>query len=409
MSKLNRNFLNLKESYLFSEISKRVGEFIQKNPSAPLIRMGIGDVTLPLSPAVVKAGKKAFDEMGVKETFRGYEDSGRGYLFLREAVAGYYNKLPVNAGVPGQTMPQPDEIFISDGAKSDSGNMGDIFAQDCPAVVTDPTYPVYSDSSVMGGREVRLVGFNPEPGFAVPKNSIIYLCSPNNPTGAAYTFEQLQKWVDSAIENQAVIIYDAAYEAFITEPDKPRSIYLIPNARRCAIEICSLSKTAGFTGTRCGYTVIPKEIMLENGTNPPESIPLIQLWSRRQSSKFNGVSYPIQRAAEAVFSEDGQRQTREAVGYYQKNAEIMSRTLTESGIEFTGGINSPYVWFKCPNNMNSWEFFDIMLTKTNIVGTPGAGFGNNGIDRFRLTAFNTRENTEEAMRRLKSILYSIFN
>jgi LL-diaminopimelate aminotransferase len=393
MARMNESFLNLKQNYLFIEIAKRIRAFTEANPDTPLIRMGIGDVTLPLSPAVVEAGKKAFDEMGIKETFRGYEDSGRGYEFLRGAVAGYYKSFGVNVSA--------DEIFISDGAKSDSGNISDIFASDCPVTVTDPAYPVYTDSSVMAGKQVTFTDFL---GCSAPKGGIIYLCSPNNPTGEAYTCEQLQKWVDSAIGNDAIIIYDAAYEAFITESDKPRSIYSVKGSEKCAIEICSLSKTAGFTGTRCGYTVIPKGITLTSSDG--NETPLIQLWSRRQGSKFNGVSYPVQRAAEAVFSPEGQAQTKQATEYYRKNAQIMMNTLTELNIEFTGGINSPYVWFRCPNGMDSWEFFDFMLSKANVVGTPGAGFGKNGEGRFRLTAFNTHENTEEAMRRLKNVLTS---
>jgi LL-diaminopimelate aminotransferase len=382
MARMNENFLNLKQNYLFIEIGKRVREFVEANPNAPLIRMGIGDVTLPLSPAVVEAGKKAFDEMGVKETFRGYEDSGRGYDFLREAIAGYYKTF-------GATV-SADEIFISDGAKSDSGNISDIFAADCPVIVTDPAYPVYVDSNIMAGRQVQFTDFT---GCKAEKDSLIYLCSPNNPTGEAYTYEQLKKWVDLAIETDSIIIYDVAYEAFITDDNCPRSIYLIEGARNCAIEICSLSKTAGFTGTRCGYTIVPNRL---------ESIKAT--WARRQSTKFNGVSYPIQRAAQAVFSEEGQRQTRETIAYYQENAKIMMSALTELGISFTGGVNSPYVWFKCPNGLDSWEFFDVFLNKANVVGTPGVGFGKNGDGRFRLTAFNTRENTVEAMKRLKSIL-----
>jgi len=386
MAKMNENFLNLKQNYLFIEIGKRVREFIAANPDAPLIRMGIGDVTLPLSPCVVEAGKKAFDEMGVKETFRGYEDSGRGYDFLREAIAGYYKTF-------GATI-AADEIFISDGAKSDSGNISDIFSADCPVIVTDPAYPVYVDSNIMAGRQVAFTDFvgstAPE---TVAKDSLIYLCSPNNPTGQAYTYDELKKWVDLAIKTDSIIIYDAAYESFITEKDKPRSIFLIEGARNCAIEICSLSKTAGFTGTRCGYTIVPNELEKIKST-----------WARRQSTKFNGVSYPVQRAAEAVFSEEGQRQTKEATAYYQANTKIMMTALTELGIDFTGGINSPYVWFKCPKGMDSWEFFDVLLGKANVVGTPGVGFGKNGDGWFRLTGFNTRENTEEAMRRLRNIL-----
>jgi LL-diaminopimelate aminotransferase len=396
MARMNENFLNLKQNYLFIEIGKRVREFIAANPDAPLIRMGIGDVTLPLVPAVVEAGKKAFDEMGIAATFRGYEDSGRGYEFLREAVAGYYKNLGVTV--------TPDEIFISDGAKSDSGNIGDIFAADCTVVVTDPAYPVYADASIMGGRPVRFTDFLGSDLFAEPlpqSASLIYLCSPNNPTGEAYTHEQLKKWVDFALANKAVIIYDAAYEAFVSESDKARSIFEVEGARHCAVEIASLSKTAGFTGTRCGYTIVPKELMLTDSKD--NETPLLQLWARRQGSKFNGVSYPVQRAAEAVFTERGQIQIRENIAVYRKNAEIMMNTLTELKIPFTGGINSPYVWFDCPHSADSWEFFDLMLSKANTVGTPGVGFGKNGAGKFRLTAFNTYENTKEAMRRLREI------
>ncbi|MCL1881357.1 MAG: LL-diaminopimelate aminotransferase [Oscillospiraceae bacterium] len=391
MAKYNNNFQNLKKNYLFIEISKRISEFITKNPDVSLIRMGIGDVTLPLVPAVVEAGKKAFDEMGVKSTFRGYEDSGRGYDFLREAVGGYYKDFGVEL--------LTDEIFISDGAKSDSGNIGDIFASDCDVIVTDPAYPVYVDSSIMGGRKVTFADFNTP---IAPKDSIIYLCSPNNPTGEAYSHNELKAWVDVALANNAVIVYDAAYEAFISETDKARSIFQIKGARKCAVEICSLSKTAGFTGTRCGYTIVPNELMLTSSDG--SEIPLIQLWSRRQGSKFNGVSYPVQRAAEAVFSKEGQQQIKESIGYYRKNAKIIMDTFIELGISFTGGVNSPYVWFDCPNNMDSWDFFDFMLTKANVVGTPGVGFGENGANKFRLTAFNTYENTVEAMARLKKVL-----
>lgn len=399
MAHMNENFLNLRESYLFIEIGKRVSKFIENNPGKPVIKMGIGDVTEPLAPAVVEAGRDAFAEMAEKRTFRGYEDSGRGYEFLRNAVSGYYKSFGAN--VPA------DEVYISDGAKSDCGNIGDLFAKDNVVLVTNPVYPVYVDSNIMGGRNVLYASSDEGNGFAAKpdesvKTDIIYLCSPNNPTGSAYTFEQLKAWVDYALKNKAVIIYDAAYEAFITEGDKPRSIMLIEGARECAVEICSLSKTAGFTGTRCGYTVIPKELMLYASDNSAK--PLYKLWERRQGSKFNGVSYPVQRAAEAVFSETGLKQTRETIARYLANAKIITDTLTKLDAPFTGGVNSPYVWLKCPNGMASWEFFDYMLNEINVVGTPGAGFGKNGTDRFRLTAFNTRENTAEAMRRFKEML-----
>ncbi|MCL1822770.1 MAG: LL-diaminopimelate aminotransferase [Oscillospiraceae bacterium] len=397
MSKINQNFLNLKENYLFIEIGKRIRGYTDKNPDKSIIRMGIGDVTQPLAPVVVEAMKKACDEMGVKETFKGYEDSGRGYLFLREAVAGYYKGFGVTI--------EPDEIFISDGAKSDSGNITDIFSENNIALVSDPAYPVYVDSSIMNGKNVIYADATERTGFApiIPTNTkadIIYLCSPNNPTGAVFTKEQIQKWVDYAIFNKAVIIYDAAYEAFISDESLPRSIFCIESARKCAIEIASLSKTAGFTGTRCGYTIIPKELEFydENGN----SYNVLKIWARRQGSKFNGVPYIIQRGAEAVFTPEGLKQTRETIGYYMQNAEIMSDTFDELGIKYTGGKNSPYIWFKC--NMPSWEFFDKLLTEKQIVGTPGAGFGKNGDGWFRLTAFGTRENTIEAMRRVKELL-----
>jgi LL-diaminopimelate aminotransferase len=397
MAKINKGFLNLKENYLFIEIGRKVREYIEANPDKPVIRMGIGDVTLPLAPVAVEAMKKAADEMGVKETFRGYEDSGRGYNFLREAVAGYYKGFGANIN--------PDEIFISDGAKSDSGNITDIFGDDNIVMVSDPAYPVYVDSSIMNNKQVIFADANEETGFAaiVPsgiKADIIYLCSPNNPTGAAFTKEQLKAWVDYALLNKAIIIYDAAYEAFISDESLPRSIFMIEGSRKCAIEISSLSKTAGFTGTRLGYTVIPEE--LEFYDNNGNAYSVLKYWARRQGSKFNGVSYVIQRGAEAVFTADGLKQTREAVNYYMENARIMAETFDELGVKYTGGKNSPYIWFKC--NMPSWDFFDLLLKEKQVVGTPGSGFGKNGDGWFRLTAFNTKENTIEAMKRVKELL-----
>ncbi len=398
MAKMNAHFLELKKSYLFIEIGKRVREYIDAHPDNKIIRMGIGDVTQPLAPCVVAAMKKAADEMGVKETFRGYEDSGMGYDFLREAVSGYYKSFGVEVGA--------DEILISDGAKSDCGNIGDIFDADNTVLVTDPAYPVYVDSNVMGGRKIIYADSNEENGFAAmpDKNvhaDIIYLCSPNNPTGSVYTKAQLKEWVDYAKANDAVIIFDSAYEAFITEPDLPRSIFAVEGARECAIEICSLSKTAGFTGTRCGYTVIPKELMISSPNG--EKISFMQLWCRRQGSKFNGVSYPVQRAAEAVFTAEGQKQTKATIAYYQENAKVMSKTFDELGIKYTGGKNSPYIWFKCPDGMDSWTMFDKLLYEIEVVGTPGQGFGKNGDGWFRLTAFGTHEATVEAMGRFKKL------
>ncbi|MCI7233833.1 MAG: LL-diaminopimelate aminotransferase [Oscillospiraceae bacterium] len=399
MVKINENFLTMKKNYLFIDIAKRLKAFTAANPDKPLIRMGIGDVTLPLAPVVVEAIKKAADEMGVKETFRGYEDSGTGYDFLKEAIAGYYKSFGVSLEL--------SEIRVNDGAKADCGNITDIFGDGNTILVTDPAYPVYVDSNVMAGRDVIYADSNEENGFAAMPDEnvhadIIYLCSPNNPTGSVYTKAQLKEWVDYALKNEAVIIFDSAYEAFISDPELPRSIYAVEGAKKCAIEMCSLSKTAGFTGTRCGYTIIPEELIVKasDGTD----VSLAQIWGRRQGSKFNGVSYPIQRGAEAVFTPEGQKQTHEAIDYYRRNAKVMADALTELGIKFTGGINSPYIWLKCPNNMGSWEFFDYLLNNIQVVGTPGEGFGKNGAGWFRLTAFGTYENTVEAMRRLKELL-----
>ena len=397
MIHINENFLTLEKNYLFIDIAKRLAEYTKAHPDKPLIRMGIGDVTLPIAPAAVDAMKKAADEMGVKETFRGYEDSGAGYEFLRNAVSGYYAKLGANVS--------PDEIRINDGAKSDCGNITDIFSPDNIVLMTDPVYPVYADSNKMSGRRIIYADSNEANGFAaMPDRSIhadiIYLCSPNNPTGSVYTKAQLEEWVAYALENEAVIIYDSAYESFISEPDIPRSIYCIKDADRCAIEMCSLSKTAGFTGMRCGYTVIPDRLTVNVSG---KEIKLADLWARRQGTKFNGVSYPVQRAAEAVFTDEGQRQIRQNIDYYRRNAGLIADTLKGIGISFTGGINSPYIWMKCPDGMGSWEFFDYLLNEIQVVGTPGEGFGRNGAGWFRLTAFNSYENTQEAMERIKRI------
>lgn len=399
MVKINENFLKLKKNYLFIDIAKRLKAYKAENPDKELIRMGIGDVTLPLAPVVVDAMKKAADEMGVKETFRGYEDSGAGYDFLRNAVSGYYKSFGVNVSA--------DDIRINDGAKADCGNIVDIFGDGNTVLITDPAYPVYVDSNAMSGRKIVFANSNEENGFAAMPDynvhaDIIYLCSPNNPTGSVYTKAQLKEWVDYALKNEAVIIFDSAYEAFISDPELPRSIYAVEGAEKCAIEMCSLSKTAGFTGTRCGYTVIPSTLVVT--ASDGSEVKLADLWGRRQGSKFNGVSYPVQRAAEAVFSPEGQKQTREAIAYYKGNAKIMAETLDELGIKYTGGINSPYIWLKCPEGMNGWDFFDYLLKEIQVVGTPGDGFGPNGVGWFRLTAFGSRENTVEAMRRFKELL-----
>lgn len=399
MAYINENFLSLKENYLFIDIAKRLAAYREAHPDKPLIRMGIGDVTLPLAPVVVEAMKKASEEMAHKETFRGYEDSGKGYDFLREAVAGYYKGFGVTVDA--------EEILISDGAKSDCGNIVDIFGEDNTVLITDPAYPVYVDSNTMSGKKIVYASSNEENGFAAMpdpavKCDIIYLCSPNNPTGSVYTKAQLAEWVEYAKSQKAIIIFDSAYEAFIRDKSLPRSIFEVDGARNCAIEICSLSKTAGFTGTRCGYTVIPKELTAY--TESGEAVSVFKIWCRRQGSKFNGVSYPVQRAAEAVFTEEGLRQTRANIDYYMENARIMSETCDELGIPYTGGKNSPYIWLKCPRGMGSWEFFDYLLNEIQVVGTPGEGFGPNGKGWFRLTAFGSKENTAEAMERLKKLL-----
>ena len=391
--KINKHFDELVPNYLFAEIAKRVNDFQQSHPERDIIRLGIGDVTLPLAPAVVEAMKKGAEDLAHKESFKGYPDY-EGYAFVREAIADYYKGFGANVSA--------DEIFISDGAKSDCGNIGDIFDKENTVLVTDPVYPVYVDSNIMSGRKIVYADCNKENGFkALPdenvKADIIYLCSPNNPTGAAYTKEELASWVDYANRNGAVILYDAAYEAFISE-ELPRSVFEIEGARNCCIEFCSLSKTAGFTGTRCGYTVIPKELE-RDGHN------IYKLWYRRQATKFNGVSWPVQCAAAAVFSEEGQKQIKENINYYKENGRIIASALDEMGIFYTGGKNSPYIWLECPNGMSSWEFFDRLLNAIGVVGTPGAGFGKNGEGFFRLTSFGDREKTIEAVERLKSMKF----
>ena len=395
MAFVNQNYCNLKESYLFSQIAHKVAEFTVAHPEKKIIKMGIGDVTLPLAPAVIEAMQKAVAEMGVKETFRGYGPE-QGYDFLHEAIARYYAGFGVSVA--------SDEIFVSDGAKSDCGNMTDIFSNDNVILIPDPVYPVYLDTNVMCGRKIIYMQGKPENDFLpMPDDSvkadIIYLCSPNNPTGAVYTKEQLEKWVAYALKNDAVILYDAAYESFISDPEIPRSIFAVEGAKKCAIELCSLSKTAGFTGTRCGYTIVPHDLVRK--TKDGREMSLNKMWLRRQTTKFNGVPYIIQRGAEAVFSEEGQKQCREMLAFYKENARIMSEALAKKGIKFYGGTHSPYIWMQCPNGMGSWEFFDYLLEKLAVVGTPGAGFGSMGEGYFRLTAFGSRENTIEAMERIE--------
>ncbi len=389
--KLNGNFNNLSENYLFSEIGKRVREYSGKHPEKKIVRLGIGDVTLPLPAPCVAAFENAAKEMGNKDTFRGYPPE-YGYDFLRSRISEHYASFGVD--VPA------GDIFVSDGAKSDCGNIVDILG-DNTVYMPDPVYPVYMDSNVMSGREVVLLeanegnGFLPMPGEKCGRG-VYYLCSPNNPTGAAYSAEQLGKWVSFARESGSLIIYDAAYEAFVSD-GSPRSVYAVSGAKECAVEICSFSKTAGFTGTRCGYTVVPEEL-------ESDGVKLKKLWSRRQATKFNGVSYPVQRAAEAAYSDGGMRACLENIGYYMENARMIASLLDEKGIKYTGGKNSPYIWLKCPDGYSSWEFFDYLLEKVQVVGTPGAGFGKCGEGYFRLTSFGSHEDTAEAVERLRGLL-----
>ena len=391
--KINENYKNLETSYLFSTIAKKVSQFIENNPQKKVIRLGIGDVTRPLCKSVVDAMNKAVDEMGTPEGFRGYGPE-QGYDFLKDEIQNYYKKRNV--------LLKNDEIFISDGAKSDLGNILDLFSKENKVLIPDPVYPVYVDTNIMQGRKIEFLKANEENDFLpMPdlntKADIIYLCSPNNPTGAVYNKEQLKKWVDYALKNNAVILFDAAYECFVNDESLPHSIFEIEGAKNCAIEFCSFSKTAGFTGTRCGYTVVSDELIFDD-------MSLNKMWLRRQTTKFNGVPYIVQRGAQAVFSESGQKEIFENINYYKRNAKIIADTLKKHNIYFTGGIHSPYIWLKCPNNMKSWEFFDFLLEKIQVVGTPGAGFGKNGEGFFRLTSFNTYENTLEAMKRLDGIL-----
>ncbi len=397
MPKLNENYLNLKENYLFAEIAHRVNDYAAANPDKKVIRLGIGDVFLPLGAGVIQGLHDGVDAQASSETFKGYGPE-QGYEFLRKAVSDYYARNGVAV--------DPDEIFISDGAKSDTGNITDLFGAGNTILIPDPVYPVYVDTNIMCGREITYVDGNAENHFLpMPDPSvhadIIYLCSPNNPTGAAYNAEQLKEWVDYAIANEAVILFDSAYECFITDETLPRSIYAIEGAKKCAIEFCSLSKTAGFTGTRCGYTVVPKELVFAASDGTPMS--MHAMWKRRQSTKFNGVSYVVQAGAAAAFTEEGMKQCRENIAYYQENARIIASMMEKKNIRYYGGINSPYIWFECPNGMESWEFFDYLLQNAQVVGTPGAGFGKNGTYFFRLTSFGNRENTIEAMERFDKL------
>lgn len=391
--KLNTNYLNVNDSYLFSTIAKKVAAYQQAHPDKTVLRLGIGDVTLPLAPAVISALHSAVDEMANKDTFRGYGPE-QGYGFLKDSIAAYYKERGVQlAG---------DEIFISDGAKSDLGNILDLFSQDNVVLVPDPVYPVYVDTNVMAGRKIIYAdaneanGFLPMPDYSVDAD-LIYICSPNNPTGAAYTVAQLKEWVDYATKKGAIILYDAAYECFVESEGLARSIYQVEGAKNCAIEFCSFSKMAGFTGTRCGYTVVPEAI-------EKDGLSVNKMWLRRQTTKFNGVPYIVQRGAAAVFTKEGREQISKNLDYYRANAKVIAEGLKELGIWFTGGENSPYIWLKCPNGMKSWEFFDYLLENAQVVGTPGAGFGVNGEGFFRLTAFGSAEVTKEAVERIKKLL-----
>lgn len=409
MAVVNENYLKLKSSYLFSEIARRVREFTEANADAKIIRLGIGDVTRPLAPAVIRALHAAVDEMGVGSTFKGYGPEP-GYSFLQELIAQHdYASRGVTIGT--------DEIFISDGAKSDSGNIQEIFSADSVVALVDPVYPVYVDSNVMAGRSgnptddgrydryvylpsVAENGFRP----ALPEQKVdlIYLCYPNNPTGAVLPREELKKWVDYARETGAILLYDAAYEAFIRDPSIPRTIYEIEGAKEVAIEFRSFSKTAGFTGTRCAFTVVPKECHGRDSAGNPVS--LNALWLRRQSTKFNGVPYIVQKGAAAVYSPEGRVQINETIDFYMENARIIREGVEAAGLDAFGGVNAPYIWLKTPAGVSSWEFFDLLLNKANVVGTPGAGFGPSGEGYFRLTAFGGRDATEEAVERIKTRL-----
>lgn len=407
MAKINEHYLKLQAGYLFPEIGRRVNEFVHLNPGKKIIRMGIGDVTQPLPPSIVKAFHEGVEEMSKAETFKGYGPE-QGYAFLREAIAknAYHDKgVEISA----------DDIFISDGSKCDTGNIQEIFGHDNKIAICDPVYPVYADTTVMSGKTgsfneghyegiiympcTNENGFTPDLPTEAP--DLIFLCFPNNPTGTVATREELKKWVDYATEHKSIILYDAAYEAFITEENIPHSIYEIEGAKQVAIEFRSFSKTAGFTGTRCAYTVVPEELMAYDTEG--KAISVKRLWNRRQSTKFNGVSYPVQKAAAAVYSEEGKKEVAAIIAYYLENARIMKESLADAGFEVFGGVNAPYIWVKTRNDMSSWDFFDKVLNEANVVGTPGSGFGPAGEGYFRFSAFASRENTLEAMDRIKNM------
>ena len=406
MVKVNNNFLKLQDSYLFSTIAKKVKAYQKEHPDKKIIKLGIGDVTLPIPNSIKLAMEKAVEEMNHKETFRGYGPE-QGYEFLREKIIKYdYQKRNIEIDI--------SEVFVSDGAKCDTGNIVDLFDTDNIVAISDPVYPVYLDTNVISGRSgeyiqnkgvyenIEYMKLTQENNFEIhPKDlsrrvDLIYICSPNNPTGTVLNKDILKEWVEYAKQNNSIILYDAAYEAYIQEENIPHSIYEIEDAKKVAIEFKSFSKTAGFTGLRCAYTIIPKELNIKG-------VSLNDLWKRRQCTKFNGVSYVTQKGAEAVYSEEGMKEIRENIKYYQDNAEIIKKGLDDAKIDYVGGINAPYIWLKVPNNMKSWEYFDLLLQKANIVGTPGVGFGPSGEGYFRLTAFGDREDTIEAMRRIKEL------
>lgn len=406
MVKVNNNFLKLQDSYLFSTIAKKVKAYQKEHPDKKIIKLGIGDVTLPIPNSIKLAMEKAVEEMNHKETFRGYGPE-QGYEFLREKIIKYdYQKRNIEIDI--------SEVFVSDGAKCDTGNIVDLFDTDNIVAISDPVYPVYLDTNVISGRSgeyiqnkgvyenIEYMKLTQENNFEIhPKDlsrrvDLIYICSPNNPTGTVLNKDILREWVEYAKQNNSIILYDAAYEAYIQEENIPHSIYEIEDAKKVAIEFKSFSKTAGFTGLRCAYTIIPKELNIKG-------VSLNDLWKRRQCTKFNGVSYVTQRGAEAVYSEEGMKEIRENIKYYQDNAEIIKKGLDDAKIDYVGGINAPYIWLKVPNNMKSWDYFDLLLQKANIVGTPGVGFGPSGEGYFRLTAFGDRENTIEAMMRIKEL------
>lgn len=395
--KLNQHYKELEESYLFSTIAHKVAAYQEAHPDKDIIRLGIGDVTLPLAASVIDALHKAVEEMGHKETFHGYIPSEQGYVFLREAIQKYYADRGVSLDLA--------EIFISDGAKSDLGNLLDLFDVDNTILVPDPVYPVYVDDNVMAGRKILYMPANAENNFLpmpdpAVKADIVYLCSPNNPTGATYTVDQLREWVKWAKANNALILFDAAYECFVCEPGLARSIYEVEGAKEVAVEICSFSKIAGFTGTRCGYTIVPTAIEQEGQS-------LNKMWLRRQTTKFNGVAYIVQRGAAAVFTEEGMREIQHNLDYYRHNAAVIGAALDEAGVWYCGGKNSPYIWLRCPGNMGSWEFFDWLLETANVVGTPGEGFGPCGKGYFRLTAFGDADKTKEAAARIVAALKTL--